>query len=381
MAGSGNKIVIYSAITNGYDQLFDPLYINSECDYICYADYTGIYTGIWSLRAAGDYPADNVKRARKYKILPHLFFPEYGYSVWVDGNISITGDMNEFITAYLKNSPMACLKHPVRSCAYQEAQACIFLKKDDDGVIRRQMRCYRECGYPEKNGLIQSSVIIRRHNDQNVIKVMEEWWSNVEGYSRRDQLSFNYAAWKNSFKYDEVDIDLSRNKYFAIRPHVPAKVSGAYYIHSFGLLPDIKQVRPAGGSTLIKQYFRSPLGGLSGVKLLLSATGRRNLPLYRFLLAEAEGNKVVRAVNLQLSMLLDNRFLQVGFRPVTDSQNKEYYFSISPMVDFVQNPVAFPLSLPHNSKQHRLDLYNDRSIVFQLIYGTLPGVSSQPRYT
>ena len=370
-AGADNKIVIYTAVTNGYDQLFDPLYINSECDYVCYADCAGIYTGMWSLRPIGDHPADNVRRARKYKILPHLFFPDYEYSVWVDGNISIIGNMNEFITAHLKNSPMACLKHPGRSCAYQEAQACIYLKKDDNCVIRRQMCRYRECGYPERNGLIQSNVIIRRHNDPNVIKVMEDWWSNVERYSKRDQLSFNYVAWKNSFNYDEMDIDVSRNKYFVIRPHVQAKASCDYYIHSFGLLPDIKHVRQAGDSAFIKQYFRSPLAGLSGVKVLLSAAGRRNLPLYQFLLAEAEGNNVVRSVNLHLSMLLDNRFLHVRFRPVTDSKNKEYYFTINPMAHSVQSPIAFPLSLSHNSKQHRLDLYDDRSTVFQLIYGTV----------
>jgi hypothetical protein len=308
-----------------------------------------------------------VKRARKYKILPHLFFPEYAYSVWVDGNISITGDMNEFITAHLKHSPMASLKHPDRNCLYQEARACIYLNKDDHSVIRRQMDYYRECGYPEGNGLIQSGVIIRRHNEQSVIRVMEDWWANVERYSRRDQLSFNYAAWKNSFEYDEIDIDASQNKYFVIRPHGRPTASG-HYTHSFGLLPSMDKVRPDRTSAFVKQYFRSPLGGLWGVKLLLSPAGRRNLPACQFCLAEAQGDKVIRVVNLQLSLLSDNRFLTVTFKPVIDSKNREYYFTIRPMVNRAQNTVAFPLSLPHNSRQHRLEARNDRSLVFHLLY-------------
>ena len=35
---------------------------------------------------------------------------------------------------------------------------------------------------------------------------MDEWWEQIEMYSRRDQLSLPYVIWKNGFEYQDVGI-------------------------------------------------------------------------------------------------------------------------------------------------------------------------------
>ena len=39
-------------------------------------------------------------------------------------------------------------------------------------------------------------VILRRHNEKDCIRVMEDWWTEIKYGSKRDQLSFNYVLGK-----------------------------------------------------------------------------------------------------------------------------------------------------------------------------------------
>ena len=58
----------------------------------------------------------------------------------------------------------------------------------------------------EKSGLSIGDVILTVNENtigsvSDVIKVMEDWWLELKYGSKRDQLSFNYTAWKNSFNF------------------------------------------------------------------------------------------------------------------------------------------------------------------------------------
>jgi hypothetical protein len=81
------------------------------------------------------------------------------------------------------------------------------------------MERYISHGYPKGNGLLSSGLLYRRHNDYEVIKVMEDWWSEIKYGSRRDQLSFNYSAWKNDFDFEYIHDDVRHNKYFDLKKH------------------------------------------------------------------------------------------------------------------------------------------------------------------
>ena len=55
---------------------------------------------------------------------------------------------------------------------------------------------------------------IRENNDLDIIKTMEDWWTEIKYNSRRDQLSFNYVTWKNNFKFSYLEGDSRKNEYF-----------------------------------------------------------------------------------------------------------------------------------------------------------------------
>ena len=206
--------VVYTAITGSYDELLTLYYINDNWDYICFTDNEDLKSDFWQIRVMKDLKLDNIKKARNYKILTHFYLPEYQYSLWIDGNFRIIGDIEEYIHRFSKNDSMMCIIHPGRVCIYDEAEACIKQNKDSEVVIRNQIKEYKSVKFPKDQGLIASGILFRKHNNPEIINLMNSWWSELELHSRRDQLSFDYVCWKNNFDYDKCDLNYWKNEYF-----------------------------------------------------------------------------------------------------------------------------------------------------------------------
>jgi hypothetical protein len=46
--------------------------------------------------------------------------------------------------------------------------------------------------------------------EPEVINLMERWWYFIKNYSKRDQLSFNFVAWEQGFKFEYLPGDIRR---------------------------------------------------------------------------------------------------------------------------------------------------------------------------
>ncbi len=210
-----NNKVIYTIITSDYDYLRKPRHICDDYDYICFTDQRIKNPGVWKIkRIRNEKGIDLHKLQRHIKICPHLYLQDYCFSVYVDGNIRIIGDLSEYIGKYMKSSDMLCVTHPDRHDVYMEAEECIRLNKDTSEKIQKQIKRYKEEGFPKDSGLIVSSVLARNHMNQKVINVMNAWWNEVRNESVRDQLSFGYVCWKNQFNYDLSPISVYKNDYW-----------------------------------------------------------------------------------------------------------------------------------------------------------------------
>ena len=95
--------------------------------------------------------------------------------------------------------------------------------KDDPEIIQNQIQRYQKEGYPVNNGLIKGGIILRRHNEKDVINAMESWWEEVKYNSKRDQLSFNYVAWLHNLKFNYIEGDLRNNEFFTHSSHTGKK--------------------------------------------------------------------------------------------------------------------------------------------------------------
>ena len=214
------KGVIYTCITNNYDILPQhSVYNLRDFDYICFTTKDNMKNipypwQVFNIEGLNYLigTKDPVKIARWFKTHPHMFFRNYQYSIWIDGNIAIIKDPIEYINVDYKN--MLVLAHPKRNCIYKQAKQCIALKKDSEEIINKEIAFIQEQNYPENNGLIQSGILLRNHNNKDIIFVMEKWWEMILNYSKRDQLSFNYIMWKYPTEYSILQWDDVDNKYF-----------------------------------------------------------------------------------------------------------------------------------------------------------------------
>jgi hypothetical protein len=206
------KIVVYTAIFGNYSGLVDQPKLKNV-DYICYTDRKNLKSKRWQMvYVPQPVKEDDTRSSRYYKILAHKHLSEeYDTSVFIDGNVLILKDFSDLITEKLNRNKMAYFDHnqskgDARNCIYKEYEGILELEdtlgiiKDSKGIMKKQVEGIKAAGYPKNNGLIASSVLIRKHFDQEVIDLMEAWWHMVLNQSKRDQLSFNYVAWKLNFK-------------------------------------------------------------------------------------------------------------------------------------------------------------------------------------
>ena len=235
-----SKIVIYTSIFGKYDDIPNISYKPDNCDFLCFTE-ENIKHKDWKIVKCPSLYSDPNRDAKRFKILPHKYLDQYDYSIWIDGNMDIVGNINELIEKYLSHNSIAFYSHAnnaldSRSCPYEEAEYILMMGnknynlnpkrgilayKDNPYVIKKQMENYLYEGFPRNKGLITGMVILRRHNNKDCIKVMEQWWSEICYNSKRDQLSFNYSAWKHNTDFSYIEGDSRNNQYFtrSTKPH------------------------------------------------------------------------------------------------------------------------------------------------------------------
>lgn len=219
------KLVIYTVSTGQYDNIKNPIYIDDNIDYFIFTDQELDNNSIWKRKPI----LENLKGkspleiARYVKINPHLFFNEYDYSMFIDGNVCITCDVRPlFYTLIEQKKTIAIHRHQNRDCIYDEAKAIYAAGKASMNSMSKQLSFYKKEGFPKHFGLFETNIVIRNHNDEKCKAVMNTWSAQITKWTKRDQLSFTYALWKNNMTADSVlslGNNSRRNPYFIVDSH------------------------------------------------------------------------------------------------------------------------------------------------------------------
>lgn len=213
------KLVVYTAIFGDYDLLMEPKGVPDEVDLVCFTDNSNLQSNKWEIRVVSEELTPAMSN-RKIKILPHRYFSDYDYSIYVDGNVHIVDDVSELASKYLSKYQLVVPPHPKRDCVYDEAEVCIQSGKADEKPIREMMNRYSADGFPQNFGLSENNVILREHHDDDVQGLMNEWWEEVRNGPGRDQLSLPYVLWRNEHKLHKLDfVPRIHGQYFIFYPH------------------------------------------------------------------------------------------------------------------------------------------------------------------
>lgn len=219
------KKVVYSVLLGNYDQIH-VFNLQKGFDFILFTDISNInYNKTnWTI-----YPLpkelmilnlSRVKKQRFIKMHPHLYFKNYSLSIYIDASFQIKDDLNEFLFRILSdNYKIYTFEHPLRNKILNETFAVVELGKEHENMSKFIRERYKNENFPDNDGLIESCLIIRKHNEKEVIEYMKKWYNEIEKYSHRDQLSFNYISWKTGIKYKYISKIMAFD-YFNQYPHL-----------------------------------------------------------------------------------------------------------------------------------------------------------------
>lgn len=203
------KVVIYTGVSNKYDKLKAPDCKQTGIDYICFTDDLNIESKGWELRHI-----PNLERIDKVvKIMPHIFLHDYDVSIWVDASMCIKKPIVKLLD-YVKDKNIAIPLHPRRRKLKEEFEICIKAKKADPDELLKQKRAYSKF---LKENVYQCGVMVRRHNELDVLRTMEDWWMELQMFTFRDQLSFPIVSLRNKLSINVIDTIILPN---LINPYV-----------------------------------------------------------------------------------------------------------------------------------------------------------------
>lgn len=205
---SNERIAVYTAEFGHYDDILEPVIQPDNIDYFLITDQELVTPGCWKVLDPSDCIPEEFRKSpllsnRWCKMHPHQLFSEYHVSIYIDANILIVSDFTELINR-MEDYPVAMFRHKNRACVYKEVDACLIKEKAPRESLEADRRRLKEHGVPENYGLLEATVIARRHLDPRCVELMEKWWDDFLQGCGRDQIALIDALWAMRIQPSEL---------------------------------------------------------------------------------------------------------------------------------------------------------------------------------
>lgn len=221
---SDKSFTIYTCITGNYESPKIPFVIPSNYNFVLFSDTIKKCEG-WEVRPIPDElrkKYDNSEINRYIKFHPASFF-NTDYSLYVDGNVRLIAGISSFLDKGACESGIWMFDHPSRKCVFQEADACLKIKKGNELGIVKQVARYKKEGLPQNYGLKEATVIFTDLKNQLAISLLDEWWNEYySSSSKRDQLALPYILWKMGITVNQIGnlgVNIRNDMHFVISSH------------------------------------------------------------------------------------------------------------------------------------------------------------------
>ena len=203
------KLVIYTTLLGDKEPLGNPLSeiqdtsTDLDISYVCFTDSNTLTSDTWELKPINMYLLSADKMCRQAKALPHEFFLDHQYSLWIDNIVKLkrlptSADLNTQNKFLFK-----LFVHSGRSNLFEEACAIHGLGYETSETVLNQMEHYSKfVNLSSVSPLSTTTVIIREHHHPSVIEFGKTWWSHILNFSKRDQLSFDFVRTQLSTAID-----------------------------------------------------------------------------------------------------------------------------------------------------------------------------------
>jgi hypothetical protein len=203
------KTAVYQAVLGNYDVL-QPAFPLFPDIYDCFL-FTDSPAGAmnWKVREIPEAAArlsNPVLINRYLKMHPHELFPDYDYTMYLDGNIQLISDPRPLLLKASSAAGLAMHRHFMRDCLYNEADSCIRTRRGNVKPLLKQIKRYKDEGFPKHFGLFECGLIITSIHNKTSKSILSSWWKEFyDSGSMRDQISLPYTLWKHNLSSNDID--------------------------------------------------------------------------------------------------------------------------------------------------------------------------------
>lgn len=194
------KLVIYTSLFGDKEELNDPLnnIENEDTDldisFFCFTDSKSHKSKTWDLKIIDDHFLPSDKFSRRVKTMPHKYLFEFKYSLFIDNTVSFKRLPNSTDLLTEKKYLFRLFMHSGRSNLFEEFLAVNGLGYDtSDNLLSLKEYYSKFINLSKVAPLSTNTVILREHNNDQIIKFGDIWWEHILNFSKRDQLSFDFV--------------------------------------------------------------------------------------------------------------------------------------------------------------------------------------------
>jgi hypothetical protein len=294
MPTTRTKLVIYTVLIGAKEPLRNPLAqlpadatTDLDLDFVCLTDSRALTSPVWRLQHFSDRHLPPEKLSRRPKALPHDYFPDAAYSLYIDNTVEFKRlpQAADLVGLEMDGQPylFKAFKHSTRTDPSQEAAVLVTLGYDDVDTVCRQLDFYAAQRPLEAiTPLTTGTVLLRAHHHPAVREFGRLWWESILAFSKRDQLSLDYARqeagceidyfhgitrdndfifWDGVYTAHRVKANFDTKRYAWLHRHDPAAVADpkAHYL-AHGSEDDAAYLREAPVLDFLCWKHRSTLG-------------------------------------------------------------------------------------------------------------------------
>lgn len=201
--------VVYTALIGKYEQLNEqPVAAQTGVEFICFTDDTELVSDSWTIRIVEPrFPLDSVRSARYLKVRGIELLPDYDEILWIDNTVRLRATPDRLLEEWLRDSDFALPDHSWRTSVMGEFDAVATDGYDDPARVYEQLIHYSTVLPGTLSETPYWTAILARRPTPAVDAVMALWWDHVLRYSRRDQLSINFALASVGYQANRVVVD------------------------------------------------------------------------------------------------------------------------------------------------------------------------------
>ena len=214
-----SKHIIYTCITNGYDEIPNEHYYDPEIKYVCFTDGSIEHKEPWEFR---DIPIEHEcpRRLSAYpKINPHKLFPIGSKVAWIDGCYVMTKKYVEETKRILDTYPFTIMRHHNKFTYYDEVLEGYLGNMNTWDEQVEITKALAETGY--KFRLYSSPVLgsFWRVITEDLFDFHDMWWKYSLIGPNRDQISFDCSR-----QFYNLDMHVIEDGWLGVHSHIPGSI-------------------------------------------------------------------------------------------------------------------------------------------------------------